>query len=405
MKLYHKNPRTISKKQYSQLEEWLRELGDLSGIVHDLNTDEIIGGNQRSRVFDVDKCKVEITQQLDAPDEQGTVALGFIVWEGKRYSYRQVRWTDKQCEKANVVANKAGGDWEWDTLANNFDMGDLLEWGFSEKELTGCDFGPAGEADAEPQIDKAAILQEQWQTCMGQLWTIGSHRLLIGDSTKREDVERLMAGEKVGAVVTDPPYGMNLDIAYAKMHHGKDVYTVNRFEPVVGDNKPFDPIPLLTMFEECPEIALFGGDYYAQRLPEGGGWFCWDKRWNDAGMDLDKVRGSAFELIWSKRPHKREIARILWSGHHGMATDDLQMRMHPTQKPALVLKWLLERIAGDPVLDPFCGSGTTMVACENLGRRCMAIEISPNYVAVILQRMQDAFDITGELDIALQRAT
>ena len=58
MKLYHKNPRTISKKQYSQLEEWLRELGDLSGIVHDLNTDEIIGGNQRSRVFDVDKCKV-----------------------------------------------------------------------------------------------------------------------------------------------------------------------------------------------------------------------------------------------------------------------------------------------------------------------------------------------------------
>lgn len=135
MKQYHKNPRQIKKKEYSQLEEWLRELGDLSGIVHDLNSDEIIGGNQRSRVFNIDKCQIEITQKLEKPDDQGTVALGFVVWEGKRYAYRQVRWNEKQCEKANIVANKAGGSWDFDILANEFELDELLEWGFSEKEL------------------------------------------------------------------------------------------------------------------------------------------------------------------------------------------------------------------------------------------------------------------------------
>ncbi len=111
MKLYHKNPRRISTKQYEQLGNWLTKLGDLSGIVHDLNSDEVIGGNQRSRVFDINACEIEIAETFDEPDEQGTVGLGFILWQGKKYAYRQVRWDAKQCEKANVVANKAGGSW------------------------------------------------------------------------------------------------------------------------------------------------------------------------------------------------------------------------------------------------------------------------------------------------------
>ena len=81
MKQYHKNPRQITEKQFADLQKWLRELGDLSGIVHDLNTDEIIGGNMRSRVFDVNACQIELTGEAHEPDEQGTVANGFIVWE------------------------------------------------------------------------------------------------------------------------------------------------------------------------------------------------------------------------------------------------------------------------------------------------------------------------------------
>jgi hypothetical protein len=135
MKQYHKNPRQITTKQFTDLKTWLRELGDLSGIVHDLNSDEIVGGNQRSRVFSIDRCKIELTQRFDQPDDQGTVGLGFIIWEGKRYAYRQVRWTPEQCEKANVIANKAGGSWDYDILKSEFEVSDLEQWGFSPQEL------------------------------------------------------------------------------------------------------------------------------------------------------------------------------------------------------------------------------------------------------------------------------
>ncbi|MHC4088693.1 MAG: hypothetical protein ACYSVY_00170 [Planctomycetota bacterium] len=138
MKTYHKNPRKISEKQFSDLEKWLEELDDLSGIVHDLNSDEVVGGNQRARVFDILQKKdapIVLTDEFDPPTRQGTVALGYIQWRGERYGYRQVRWTPEQCEKANIVPNIAGGNWDWDKLQNQFKSADLLEWGFTEWEL------------------------------------------------------------------------------------------------------------------------------------------------------------------------------------------------------------------------------------------------------------------------------
>jgi hypothetical protein len=135
LKQYHKNPRQITEKQYADLGKHLAALGDLSGIVHDLNTDEIIGGNQRSRVFNINACKIELTEGPHDPDEQGTVAHGFVIWQGKRFAYRQVRWTEKQCEQANIVANKAGGNWNFDLLANEFEFDELVEWGFDPIEL------------------------------------------------------------------------------------------------------------------------------------------------------------------------------------------------------------------------------------------------------------------------------
>lgn len=98
MKVYHKNPRQISERQMADLRRWLRELGDLSGIIHDLNSDEIVGGNQRARVFgllDLNHAEIVVTDSQDEPDEQGTVGLGYIDWQGHRYTYRQVRWTPR----------------------------------------------------------------------------------------------------------------------------------------------------------------------------------------------------------------------------------------------------------------------------------------------------------------------
>lgn len=110
MKKYEHNPRQWTRKQRDQLRENLRLLGDISGIVHDLNSDQIIGGNFRSDVMDINKCHIEIVRQFDEPDEQGTVAFGFVEWNGKLYNYRQVRWTKEQCERACISANAMGGE-------------------------------------------------------------------------------------------------------------------------------------------------------------------------------------------------------------------------------------------------------------------------------------------------------
>jgi len=152
MKNYHKNPRQITEKQFRDLGKSLEDFGDLSGIVHDLNSDEIIGGNMRGRVFNINDCEIEITHRNDEPDEQGTVAHGFVIWRGRRYAYRQVRWTPRQCEQANIQANKLGGGWDFDVLANEFDEADLLEWGFEDWEL-----GGVGLDEDEPTDDNESL--------------------------------------------------------------------------------------------------------------------------------------------------------------------------------------------------------------------------------------------------------
>lgn len=164
MKPYHKNPRQITRKQMDNLGQWLSELGDLSGIVHDLNTDEIIGGNQRGRVFNVNECEVELTAGPHEPDGQGTVAHGFIVWKGNRYAYRQVRWNARQAEKANIVANKSGGSWDFDLLANEFDADELIEWGFEAGEL--------GIAPDWKEYDESAADDVEYNECpaCGHKW-------------------------------------------------------------------------------------------------------------------------------------------------------------------------------------------------------------------------------------------
>ena len=136
-KHYRKNPRQITQRQLSDLEKWLDEFGDLSGIVHNLPTDELIGGNQRGRIFDLigrDE-NIVITEQLAEPDEQGTIATGYVEWRGHRYTYRAVVWDEDQARRANIIANKAGGTFDFDMLANEWDMPELMELGFEGFEL------------------------------------------------------------------------------------------------------------------------------------------------------------------------------------------------------------------------------------------------------------------------------
>ena len=128
-KEYHKNPRKITTQEMQMIKDNLLELGDISMIVHDLNSDEIIGGNQRSKIINFNECEIVITESYSEPDDQGTVAWGYVVWQGMRIQYRQVRWTAEQCEKANITANSLSGTWDKDILLAEWnDVPGLEQW-------------------------------------------------------------------------------------------------------------------------------------------------------------------------------------------------------------------------------------------------------------------------------------
>jgi len=200
MKSYHKNPRTITTKQFDALAETLDELGDLSPIVHNLETDEVISGNQRMRVMDINRCKIVLTAELDQPDDQGTVATGYVEWRDSRYAYRAVRWDEHTAERANVVANKAGGAWDFDILANEFEVEDLLEWGFSEIELqidaiaNGMGDGSEGDADGSDDNDAsyyALIVECETSGARAELC---SHLVADGYTCRMGDVAATIDG-------------------------------------------------------------------------------------------------------------------------------------------------------------------------------------------------------------------
>jgi hypothetical protein len=134
MRYYEGNPRRISAKQYERLRQDLAGLGDLGGIVHDLNSDQVIGGNQRTRALGLLIRKPVIVKQYDPPTKTGTVAEGYFEIDGERFAYRAVRWTPEQCAAANIKANLDGGSWDFDALAG-WDVGELQAWGFDSETL------------------------------------------------------------------------------------------------------------------------------------------------------------------------------------------------------------------------------------------------------------------------------
>jgi DNA modification methylase len=244
--------------------------------------------------------------------------------------------------------------------------------------------------------DDDAIAEEVETVCKtGELWQLGNQRLLCGDATKKEDVERLMGGEKISAILTDPPYGIDLDADWSGIRRTgkKDShlphYVKGRAYPdIIGDSNPFDPRPVLDLWaNDAQEIFLFGADYYAERIPERnqGSFLVWDKRLESQADGF----GSEFETIWSKRKHKRRLLRHQWFGFL-RGSEQGERRVHPTQKPiALFVDIIQQWIKGSNIADPFGGSGSTLIACEKLNRRCFMMEISEAYCDVIIQRWQN----------------
>jgi len=217
---------------------------------------------------------------------------------------------------------------------------------------------------------------------MGDLWILGRHRVLCGDATKAEDVQRLMDGKKADVCFCDPPYGIDLDTNRFKDVPSQDFKTLkrNQYVDLVNDDILFN----FTLFKDLSikEQFWWGANYYCQDLPKGGVWFVWDKK--KEGME--NTLGGEFELCWSKQLHKSKILRILWTGF--LTKEQDEKRVHPTQKPVKLCSWFLNKFSkeNDIIADFFLGSGTTLIAAEQLNRICYGCEIDPHYVDVILDR-------------------
>jgi DNA modification methylase len=357
------NPRVIKDDKFAKLVQSIKdfpEMLELRPIV--VNSDMIVlGGNMRLRA-----CK-----------EAGLKEVPIIMAEDL---------TDEQQKEFIIKDNVSGGEWDWSMLANEWDVEQLDAWGLDVPDFTAEEIeAEEDDFDATPPIEAITVL--------GDLYEIGEHRLLCGDSTDSDQVAKLMHGQKADMVFTDPPYGMFLDTNYDQMfandkNHKK---TGERFEKVKGDHNDFVPELINTIFScfnDTKEIFIWGADYFAELIPDriNGSWVVWDKRCDE---NMDKVSGNTFELCWSKQKHKRLVARILWSGHHGMHKDDTKTRVHPTQKPTELAKWFFNQWGNDYdlVADLFLGSGSTLVASHQLKRKCYGMELDPKYCDVIVKRM------------------
>lgn len=255
----------------------------------------------------------------------------------------------------------------------------------------------------DPQCDEDEIPEHvEPKTKRGDIYKLGNHRLMCADSTMIDDVEKLMDGEKADMVFTDPPYGMRLDADFSKMggqesefDKSKKLKNSSGYKNIIGDHEDFSSELINTVFSNfnyCKEIFMFGADYYSEHLTNKneGSWIVWDKRENADGSNLDGRFGSCFELCWSKNKHKRDIARIKWTGFFGTETQDIKKRIHPTQKPIQLTEWFFNQWGKDTtsVVDLFGGSGSTLIACEKTNRKCFMMELDPHYCDVIISRFE-----------------
>ena len=366
---YANNPRQMTEKQDKDLKESLRKF-DLVEIPA-INRDGIIlAGHQRLRIL----------RALGRGEEEIEV----------RIPNRQL--TKKEVQEYNIRSNKNTGEWDFDKLANNFDVGELLEWGFSEKDLKIYNIieDEAPGLSNEPAVSKS-----------GEVYQLGRHRLMVGDSTKIEDVEKLMGGQKADLCYTDPPYGVSYEKKTREIaNQRKDIL------PIKNDELGKDALKEIVFpaFQNIATVLKEGGCYYVSS-PQGGELGLMMMMMMNAGIEAKHM------IVWAKDAPVFSMGRLDydyqhepilygWRGSHqhfgnGKYKSSLwniprpkDSKLHPTMKPTELIVNIINNSSkqDDIVLDLFGGSGSTLIACEQTNRICFMAEISPAYCDVIRKR-------------------
>ena len=265
-------------------------------------------------------------------------------------------WTQEQRREFVIKDNVGFGEWDWEQLANEWDADDLSEWG-----LDIPDFGEAEQLEAVEDDFDGEVPAEP-VTALGDLYEIGEHRLLCGDSTDSDAVAKLMNGEKCH-LITDPPYGINAN---------KQTLGTGKKEFYRGGDWDGRIPEFYFVIEMCDKSIIWGGNYFADKLPVNNDWLCWHKK-ND-GLSF-----SEFELAWTNIGKNCRLFSHHWGG---------EQKLHPTMKPVKLIEWCINLFEdAQVILDVFLGSGTTMVASHQLKRKCYGMELDCRYCDVIVNRM------------------
>lgn len=308
---------------------------------------------------------------------------------------------------------------ELEALEDIYDMSDF-----------GFDLDDSEEsAPAEVVEDDTPELDEVEPVCKrGQIWRLGSHRLMCGDSTSADDVARLMNGEKAELALTDPPYGISAVHGVASDSGGDKPVTIGKaggggqlmfkksnpptgtvgggkivkahiYEYIQGDDTTETARKSYEIMRDISENQIiFGGNYFTDFLYPSPCWCIWDKQNTGNFADV--------EMAWTSFGKGAKLYQWLWNGlsRKGDRKTELVSRVHPTQKPVGVLGAILQDFSkeGDSVLDLFGGSGSTLIACEQLDRSCFMMEISPRYCDVIIKRWEDFTGQTAVLEEAYE---
>ena len=369
---YAKNARTHSDEQVAQIAGSIKEFGFNNPILVDKDN-SVIAGHGRlmaARKLGMDKVPVVELQHL----------------------------TESQ-RKAYVLAdNRIALNSGWDTSMLSLELQDLKDdidlslLGFDPDELDAL-LNPIEETKGLTDEDSVPDVPDEPKTKLGDIYILGNHRLMCGDSTSIDAVEKLVAGTTIDLCYTDPPYGINesgnrvgrgnLGNADSKIMAKGVVYKDFKDDTI---DYAVEAYQIVEGILQVKRQVWWGANYYCHALPQSNNWFVWDKRTEDKYKNTN----SDAEMAWVKSEWSSvRIFRHLWMGlvkgsEHGQA------RVHPTQKPVALAEWSFDYFKNvSTVLDLFGGSGSTLIACEKTNRHCLMMEFEPHYCDVIVKRWED----------------
>jgi len=341
------NPRVIKDDKFNKLVQSIKDFPlmlEIRPIV--VNDDMIVlGGNMRLKA-----CK-----------EAGLKDVPII---------KASELTEDQQREFIIKDNVGFGEWDWDQLK---------EWDGEELEAWGLDMPNFDVTELEAEEDDFEVPEGGIETdiVLGDLFEIGEHRLLCGDSTDSELIEKLLQGKKPDLLLTDPPYG----IGYAgSMQLGQEKHGWKQYEGGWDESKPESGV-LQYLCQITENQIIWGGNYFTDDLPPTMGWLIWDK--GQRGFSL-----ADGEMAWTSFNNALRIKE------YARAKANQEEKNHPTQKPQEIMQWCFEyadrhsKIEIKLVLDAYLGSGSTMVASHQLKRKCYGMELDPKYCQVIIDRMK-----------------